>query len=167
MGRDGKRTIQPDPLVAPMIRTMFERYASGNYNLKQIATLARADGLAFRKTQNPVPVSSGRDPGIGGLQASSCTPGDTITSAHLRTRSWEEGTIANRATKTRSQSIRFVRQHFRAPLCRASRHENSWKWRVIRKLGGRPVTYVDQTPKPCCSRFAPHRASAYFNCSGE
>ena len=58
MGQDGKRTIQPDPVVAPMIRTMFERYASGNYNLKQIATLARADGLAFRKTQNPVPVST-------------------------------------------------------------------------------------------------------------
>ena len=58
MGQDGKRTIQPDPVVAPMIRTMFERYASGNYNLKQIATLARADGLAFRKTRNPVPVST-------------------------------------------------------------------------------------------------------------
>ena len=58
MGQDGKRTIQPDPIVAPMIRTMFERYASGNYNLKQIAKQARADGLVFRKTQNPVPIST-------------------------------------------------------------------------------------------------------------
>lgn len=58
MGQDGKRTIQPDPVIAPMIRTMFERYASGTYNLKQIATMARADGLVFRKTQNPVPIST-------------------------------------------------------------------------------------------------------------
>lgn len=58
LGADGKRTIAVDPELACTIRTMFERYSTGKYNLKQIAKLARADGLAYRKSGAPVPTST-------------------------------------------------------------------------------------------------------------
>ncbi len=57
-GPDGKKMIVPDPELAPMIARMFERYATGKYSLKEIATLARADGLVYRKSGNPVPNST-------------------------------------------------------------------------------------------------------------
>jgi DNA invertase Pin-like site-specific DNA recombinase len=58
LGADGKRTIAVDPDPALPIRTMFERYSTGKYNLKQIGKLARADGLAYRKSGDPVPTST-------------------------------------------------------------------------------------------------------------
>ena len=57
-GPDGKRTIVPDATLAPPIRTMFERYATGKYALKEIAKMARADGLAYRKSGDMVPTST-------------------------------------------------------------------------------------------------------------
>jgi hypothetical protein len=58
VGADGKRIIVPDPEIAPIIAIMFERYATGKYSVKQIGVMARADGLAFRKTGASVPTSS-------------------------------------------------------------------------------------------------------------
>ena len=50
--------IVPDPELAPIIGRMFERYATGKHSLKEIARMARADGLVYRKSGNPVPTST-------------------------------------------------------------------------------------------------------------
>ena len=57
-GADGKRTIVPDPNLAPILKRMFEWYATGKYSLKQLAQMARAEGLVYRKSGDPVPVST-------------------------------------------------------------------------------------------------------------
>ena len=57
-GPAGKRIIAPDPILAPVITRMFERYASGKYSLKQMAKTARANGLVYRKSGDLVPVST-------------------------------------------------------------------------------------------------------------
>ena len=57
-GANGKRTIAPDPNLAPAIRQLYERYTTGKYSLKQIAGMARADGLAYRKSGDSVPTST-------------------------------------------------------------------------------------------------------------
>jgi site-specific DNA recombinase len=58
IGPDGKRTIAPDPNVAPIIARLYERYATGRHALEQIVKLAHADGLAYRKSGAPVSRSS-------------------------------------------------------------------------------------------------------------
>jgi DNA invertase Pin-like site-specific DNA recombinase len=58
LGADGKHTIAPDLNLAPAIRVMYERYATGKYALKEIAKLAQADGMAYRKSGAPVPTST-------------------------------------------------------------------------------------------------------------
>jgi DNA invertase Pin-like site-specific DNA recombinase len=58
VGPDGKRIIVPDKQLAPVVRKLFERYATGKYSLKELAKLARADGLVYRKSGNPVPTST-------------------------------------------------------------------------------------------------------------
>jgi DNA invertase Pin-like site-specific DNA recombinase len=58
IGTDGKRTIAPDPNVAPIIARMYERYATGRYSVEEIARIAHADGLAYRKSGATVPNSS-------------------------------------------------------------------------------------------------------------
>ena len=57
-GPNGKRTIVPDSNLTPVIRRMFEQYATGKFSLKQMAKMARADGLAYRKSGNMVPTST-------------------------------------------------------------------------------------------------------------
>src|SRR5205823_3254414 len=54
----GKKTIMPDPVLAPVVVRLFERYSTGKYSLKQVAKLARADGLMYRKSGVPVPAST-------------------------------------------------------------------------------------------------------------
>jgi site-specific DNA recombinase len=54
-GANGKRTIQPDPQLAPIIRKMFEWYATGEYSLAEVTKKAQAAGMIFRKSGNPVP----------------------------------------------------------------------------------------------------------------
>jgi DNA invertase Pin-like site-specific DNA recombinase len=58
MGADGKRTIAPNPELAPVIQRMFERYATGKHSLKDLAKLARQDGLQYPKSKLPVPTST-------------------------------------------------------------------------------------------------------------
>jgi site-specific DNA recombinase len=55
VGPDGKRVIEPDPALAPIIARMFEWYASGQYSLAEVTKLARAEGMVFRKSNDPVP----------------------------------------------------------------------------------------------------------------
>lgn len=58
MGTDGKRTITPDPNLAPAIRRLFERYSEGHLALKSLAKAARQDGLCYPRSKNPVPTST-------------------------------------------------------------------------------------------------------------
>jgi DNA invertase Pin-like site-specific DNA recombinase len=44
-----KRTIAPDPHLAPLIRRLFETYATGEYSLKNAGEVAHALGLRTRK----------------------------------------------------------------------------------------------------------------------
>ena len=55
---DGKRFIQPDPVTAPHVCRLFERYATGNYSLLQLTKRAYDNGLRFRKTEKKVPKST-------------------------------------------------------------------------------------------------------------
>ena len=52
---DGKKIIEPDPDTAPAVVRMFERYATASYSGRDIARLAVADGLVFRKSRTPMP----------------------------------------------------------------------------------------------------------------
>lgn len=49
-----KRFIQPDSELAPVIRQIFELYATGNHSLLHVARKANAEGLTYRKTGNIV-----------------------------------------------------------------------------------------------------------------
>ena len=53
----GRKTIQPDPELAPLIRRMFEWYATGHYSAREITRMARGEGLRSRKSRNVVPQS--------------------------------------------------------------------------------------------------------------
>src|SRR5262249_18557101 len=58
VGTDGKKTIAPDPDTAPLVVRLFEWYASGNHSLKDVTKMARAAGLAFRKSGTKVTKST-------------------------------------------------------------------------------------------------------------
>ncbi len=47
---DGKKVIEPDPVRAPIIARLFERYADGDSSLADIVAMARQTGLASRQT---------------------------------------------------------------------------------------------------------------------
>src|SRR2546430_11220015 len=53
-GPDGKKGIEPDPSLAPVVARMFERYATGIFSGRDVTRFARADGLVFRRTSKPV-----------------------------------------------------------------------------------------------------------------
>ena len=57
-GKDGKNRIEPDPVVAPVIRRMYERYATGKYSTREIARMARDEGLSPRNGGTKVPLST-------------------------------------------------------------------------------------------------------------
>src|SRR4029079_7937339 len=48
----------PIQLWPPIIRRMYERYATGTYSLREIGRIARAEGLTYRKSGGPVPNST-------------------------------------------------------------------------------------------------------------
>lgn len=55
---NGKKTIEPDPELAPVVRRIFEWYVTGQYSIRDITRKAREHGLAFRKSGDPMPQSS-------------------------------------------------------------------------------------------------------------
>jgi site-specific DNA recombinase len=55
---DRKRIIIPDPILGPMIATLFNWFASGEYSLKGLAKKAYEAGFRFRKSRNKVPVTT-------------------------------------------------------------------------------------------------------------
>ncbi len=54
---NGKRIIQPDPVVGPQVRRLFEWYATGNYSLLELTRKAQDEGFAFRKSNRAIPKS--------------------------------------------------------------------------------------------------------------
>ena len=58
VGENGKKTIEQDPDLAPVVLQMFEWYATGRYSGRDITKMAREAGLTFRKTGKPVPQST-------------------------------------------------------------------------------------------------------------
>ncbi|HEY6261646.1 MAG TPA: recombinase family protein, partial [Nitrospiraceae bacterium] len=55
LGQDGKRTIEVDPVIGPIITKLFEWYATGNYSLEQVTIMVQNEGMVFRKSKAPVP----------------------------------------------------------------------------------------------------------------
>ena len=55
---NGKKTIAPDPVLAPMVRDLFQRYSRGDISIRELTKKARADGLVFRKSGAKVPSST-------------------------------------------------------------------------------------------------------------
>ncbi len=53
-----KKVLEPDPDKAPMIRNLFEWYASGSYSTRDAAKKMRDDGLRFPKSKGLVPKST-------------------------------------------------------------------------------------------------------------
>jgi len=58
VGADGRKVIEPDPDMAPIILRLFEWYATGTMSLKALVRKARGEGLSFRKSGDPVPRST-------------------------------------------------------------------------------------------------------------
>ena len=58
MAPDGKRVIEVDPKYADIIPKIFQWYATGNYNLREVGTMARRAGLVFRRTNSFVPLGT-------------------------------------------------------------------------------------------------------------
>lgn len=54
---NGKRSIAPDPTLAPLVRQLFEWYATGLYSLLEISQKIREEGLNYRKTEARIPKS--------------------------------------------------------------------------------------------------------------
>ena len=50
-----KKFIQPDPALAPMIRRLYELYATGSYSLSELTRLAHQEGLVTRGSKLKVP----------------------------------------------------------------------------------------------------------------
>ena len=48
-GPSGKRVIEPDPALGPLVARLFDGYSTGLCSLKDVTTQARAWGLTFRK----------------------------------------------------------------------------------------------------------------------
>lgn len=45
VGTNGKRTIVPDPLLAPLVRRLYELCATGKYSIKELAAIAQTEHL--------------------------------------------------------------------------------------------------------------------------
>ena len=57
-GPNGKKIIEVDPDLGPLVTRMFDWYASGRYSLKQLGEKARSAGFIYRKSKQPVPNST-------------------------------------------------------------------------------------------------------------
>ena len=58
MSPEGKRIIVPDPVLGPIVTSLFAWFASGEYSIKDLARKAYQEGFWFRKTKNKMPVAT-------------------------------------------------------------------------------------------------------------
>ena len=47
-GTNGKRTIVPDPALAPLVRRLYELCATGQHSVKELAAIAQREHLDAR-----------------------------------------------------------------------------------------------------------------------
>ena len=57
-GPDGKRAIEPDPVMAPLVVRLFEWYATGKYSIEAVTQMALDAGLKFRRSKNLLPTAT-------------------------------------------------------------------------------------------------------------
>jgi site-specific DNA recombinase len=57
MRSDGKRVIEPDPELGPLVAKVFEWYEAGCCALTELTEKARTAGLAYRHSRKPLPRS--------------------------------------------------------------------------------------------------------------
>ncbi len=57
MGPDGKKIIDIDPQIGPIVTHMFGLYATGTLSISDLADRARVAGLVYKKSGLPVPRS--------------------------------------------------------------------------------------------------------------
>lgn len=57
-GPDGRKWIEVNPATAPLVRQLFEDYATGQYTLKDLSRCAAERGLLSRKTGQPYSVGT-------------------------------------------------------------------------------------------------------------
>jgi DNA invertase Pin-like site-specific DNA recombinase len=48
IGPNGKRTIAPDPVSAPVVKDIFERFAAGSHSVKSLVKELNAEGIQLR-----------------------------------------------------------------------------------------------------------------------
>ncbi len=58
MSADGKRIITPDPVLGPLVTSLFTWFASGEYSIKSLATKAYQEGFCFRKSKSKMPLAT-------------------------------------------------------------------------------------------------------------
>lgn len=58
LGASGKKVIEVDPKLAPLVQQLFSWYATGQFSLKEVASRARRAGLSYRKSGTGVGVST-------------------------------------------------------------------------------------------------------------
>jgi site-specific DNA recombinase len=51
----GRKIIEPDPMLAPIITRTFEWYSTGQYSLAEVTKMSRTEGMVFRKSKDAVP----------------------------------------------------------------------------------------------------------------
>jgi site-specific DNA recombinase len=51
-GSSGKKIIELDPETSPIVRRMFERYATGRHSMKEVGEMALAEGLEMKREGN-------------------------------------------------------------------------------------------------------------------
>src|ERR1700749_688803 len=57
LGPEGKKIIDIDPVIGPVVTNLFNWYADGTMSLRELAEKARRAGLASRVTGGAVPIS--------------------------------------------------------------------------------------------------------------
>ena len=58
LGPTGKKGIALDPQYAPLVRQVFEWYATGRYSLEMVTRMTRHAGLRYRESGAPIPKST-------------------------------------------------------------------------------------------------------------
>ena len=51
---DDKKTIEPDPEVAPFIKRLFEEYAKGIYKVSELTRMAHSWGMRAKRSSKPI-----------------------------------------------------------------------------------------------------------------
>lgn len=55
---EGTRVIVPDPVLGPVVSSLFIWFATGEYSIKSLAKKAYAEGFRFRKSQGKIPAAT-------------------------------------------------------------------------------------------------------------